>query len=262
VTTIPLVSLRAVSKSYVEGNAERVVLRATDATFTRGEFIVLLGKSGSGKSTLLNILGGIDLPSAGEIDILGNRLAHMSEEARTLFRRANIGFIFQTFNLIPTLTVEENLLLPLELRGPPLPGGRSGRRTPQFRADCRARARALLAELGLEARHGSFPDVLSGGEQQRVAVARALIHEPALVLADEPTGNLDERTGRDVLDLIDRLTRQRSGTVLVVTHDRDLIGRADRVFVLEEGRLSERAPNDTGSDTDSDRGAPPPPGAR
>jgi putative ABC transport system ATP-binding protein len=256
VTSIPLVSLRAVSKSYVEGNSERLVLRATDATFARGEFIVLLGKSGSGKSTLLNILGGIDLPSAGEIDILGNRLAHMSEEARTLFRRANIGFIFQTFNLIATLTVEENLLLPLELRGPP-PGAGSSRRDPRFRADCRARARALLAELGLESRHGSFPDVLSGGEQQRVAVARALIHDPALVLADEPTGNLDERTGRDVLDLIDRLTRQRSGTVLVVTHDRDLIGRADRVFVLEEGRLSERAPNDTS--TDLDRGAPLPP---
>jgi putative ABC transport system ATP-binding protein len=259
VTSIPLVSLRGLNKSYVEGRSERVVLQSIDARFERGEFIVLLGKSGSGKSTLLNILGGIDRPSGGEIEILGRPLAHMSEEGRTLFRRVHIGFIFQTFNLIPTLTVEENLLLPLELRGPRREAGddagagsragsgagaRAGvRRRSQTRARDRAQARALLTELGLDSRRDSFPDVLSGGEQQRVAVARALIHEPALVLADEPTGNLDERTGRDVLELIHRLTRARAGTVLVVTHDRDLMNRADRVFVLEEGRLSElRAP--------------------
>jgi putative ABC transport system ATP-binding protein len=260
VTSIPLVSLRGLNKSYVEGSSERLVLQSIDARFERGEFIVLLGKSGSGKSTLLNILGGIDRPSAGEIEILGRPLAHMSEEERTLFRRVHIGFIFQTFNLIPTLTVEENLLLPLELRGPRREGAddvvaragagpatRASRRS-QTRARDRAEARALLTELGLESRRDSFPDVLSGGEQQRVAVARALIHEPALVLADEPTGNLDERTGRDVLELIHRLTRARAGTVLVVTHDRDLMNRADRVFVLEEGRLSElRAPPPTGT---------------
>ena len=227
----PIVSLRGVTKSYVEGNVVREVLHAVDATFGAGEFIVLLGKSGSGKSTFLNVLSGIDIPSGGAIEVLGQSLQTMTEEARTRFRRAHVGFIFQTYNLIPTLTVEENLLLPLELRG-------------EVGATARHKSRTLLASVGLEARHGSFPDALSGGEQQRVAVARALIHEPALVLADEPTGNLDERTGRDVLDLIDRLTRQRQGTVLVVTHDRDLLERADRVFVLEDGLLRERSAAD------------------
>src|SRR4051794_36896161 len=204
----PLVSLRSVCKSYVEGGAERVVLAGVNAELFAGEFVVLLGKSGSGKSTLLNVLSGIDLPSSGEVVALGSSLTSMNEEERTLFRRRYVGFIFQSYNLIPTLTVEENLLLPLELRGEA--GGPAMRK-----------ARALLTELGLETRRDSPPDVLSGGEQQRIAVARALIHEPALVLADEPTGNLDDRTGREVLDLIDRLTRQAERTVLVVTHDSD-----------------------------------------
>jgi putative ABC transport system ATP-binding protein len=227
----PIVSMRGVTKNYVEGNVVREVLHAVDATFGTGEFIVLLGKSGSGKSTFLNVLSGIDIPSGGEIEVLGRSLRTMTEEARTRFRREHVGFIFQTYNLIPTLTVMENLRLPLELRG-------------EVGVTALQKARALLASVGLEARHDSFPDALSGGEQQRVAVARALIHEPALVLADEPTGNLDERTGRDVLDLIDRLTRQRQGTVLVVTHDRDLLERADRVFVLESGVLRERSAAD------------------
>jgi putative ABC transport system ATP-binding protein len=229
----PLVSLRSVCKSYVEGGAERVVLAGVNAELFAGEFVVLLGKSGSGKSTLLNVLSGIDLPSSGEVVALGSSLTSMNEEERTLFRRRYVGFIFQSYNLIPTLTVEENLLLPLELRG------EAGE--PAMR-----KARALLAELGLETRRDSPPDVLSGGEQQRIAVARALIHEPALVLADEPTGNLDDRTGREVLDLIDRLTRQAERTVLVVTHDSDLIERGDRVFVLERGALVERAKRDVG----------------
>jgi putative ABC transport system ATP-binding protein len=227
----PIVSMRGVTKNYVEGGVVREVLHAVDATFGAGEFIVLLGKSGSGKSTFLNVLSGIDIPSGGEIEVLGRSLRTMTEEARTRFRREHVGFIFQTYNLIPTLTVMENLRLPLELLG-------------EVGVTAVQKARALLASVGLEARHDSFPDALSGGEQQRVAVARALIHEPALVLADEPTGNLDERTGRDVLDLIDRLTRQRQGTVLVVTHDRDLLARADRVFVLEGGVLRERSAAD------------------
>jgi putative ABC transport system ATP-binding protein len=224
----PLVSLRGVTKSYVEGGAEREVLSAVHAELEAGEFVVLLGKSGSGKSTLLNILSGIDLPSRGEVLVMGKALSAMTEEERTLFRRQHVGFIFQTYNLIPTLTVEENLLLPLELRGGANEGGTR-------------KALALLAEVGLAERRASFPDALSGGEQQRVAVARALVHEPALVLADEPTGNLDDRTGREVLDLIDRLTRQAQRTVLVVTHDRDLIDRADRVLLLERGELREQA---------------------
>jgi putative ABC transport system ATP-binding protein len=227
---MPVVSLRAVSKSYREGSAERTVLSGVDASFESGEFVVLLGKSGSGKSTLLNLVSGIDLPSQGEVVVLGRELGRLSEEARTLFRRDHLGFVFQAYNLIPTLTVEENLMLPLDL---------------QKRADeaARDRVRGLLDAVGLGDRARSFPDALSGGEQQRIAVARALVHEPEIVLADEPTGNLDDRTGREVLDLIDRLTRQRKRTVLVVTHDRDLIDRADRVFLLEAGALHERPKN-------------------
>ena len=222
-----VVSLRAVTKSYREGETERQVLSRIDATFAAGEFIVLLGKSGSGKSTLLHLVSGIDLPTEGEVEILGKKLGDLSEEARTLLRRDHLGFIFQAYNLVPTLTVEENVLLPLELRGE---AGKAGR----------DRVRAMLDRIGLANRAESFPDLLSGGEQQRVAVARALVHSPALVLADEPTGNLDERTGADILDLLQGLGHEERRTVLVVTHDRDVLERADRVFVLENGALTEQ----------------------
>ena len=221
-----VVSLRAVTKSYREGETERRVLSRIDASFAAGEFIVLLGKSGSGKSTLLHLVSGIDLPSEGEVEIMGQRLGDLSEEARTLLRRDHLGFIFQAYNLVPTLTVEENVLLPLELRGE---AGASGR----------DRVQVLLERIGLANRARSFPDLLSGGEQQRVAVARALVHRPALVLADEPTGNLDERTGADILDLLQGLGHEERRTVLVVTHDRDVVARADRVFTLEHGVLTE-----------------------
>ncbi|HMJ52105.1 MAG TPA: ABC transporter ATP-binding protein [Polyangiaceae bacterium] len=223
-----VVSLRAVTKSYREGETERRVLSRIDASFAAGEFIVLLGKSGSGKSTLLHLVSGIDLASEGEVEIMGQRLGDLSEEARTLLRRDHLGFIFQAYNLVPTLTVEENVLLPLELRGE---AGASGR----------DRVQVLLERIGLANRARSFPDLLSGGEQQRVAVARALVHRPALVLADEPTGNLDERTGADILDLLQGLGHEERRTVLVVTHDRDVVARADRVFTLEHGVLTEHA---------------------
>ncbi|HMI87155.1 MAG TPA: ABC transporter ATP-binding protein [Polyangiaceae bacterium] len=223
-----VVSLRAVTKSYREGETERRVLSRIDASFAAGEFIVLLGKSGSGKSTLLHLVSGIDLPTEGEVHIMGQRLGGLSEEARTLLRRDHLGFIFQAYNLVPTLTVEENVLLPLELRGEAGPTGRD-------------RVHALLERVGLANRAQSFPDLLSGGEQQRVAVARALVHRPALVLADEPTGNLDERTGADILDLLEGLGHEERRTVLVVTHDRDVVARADRVFALEHGVLTEQA---------------------
>jgi putative ABC transport system ATP-binding protein len=221
-----VVSLRAVTKSYREGEIERRVLSRIDASFAAGEFIVLLGKSGSGKSTLLHIVSGIDLPTEGEVEILGRKLGDLSEEERTLLRRDHLGFIFQAYNLVPTLTVEENVLLPLELRGE---GGETGRE----------RAQAIIARIGLASRAQSFPDLLSGGEQQRVAVARALVHRPALVLADEPTGNLDQRTGADILDLLEGLGHEERRTVIVVTHDRDVVARADRVFKLENGVLTE-----------------------
>src|SRR6185369_10013229 len=204
-------------------------------TLRRGEIAVLVGKSGTGKSTLLNLLSGIDLPSAGEVVIDGVPLNRLSERERTLFRRDRIGFVFQFFNLIPTLTVEENLLLPLELKG-------------KIRPEERRAALDLLAEVGLADRAASFPDRLSGGEQQRVAVARALAHDPLLVLADEPTGNLDLETGLQVLALLDRLTRQAGKTMVMVTHSPEVVGIADRVFRIEDCRLVELPPARTGGE--------------
>jgi putative ABC transport system ATP-binding protein len=220
------VRLRRLGKTYSEGARERVVLRDVDATIGRGELAVILGRSGSGKSTLLNLISGIDLPTSGEVVVDGVSLTSLSEQDRTLFRRRHIGFVFQFYNLIPTLTVEENLLLPLELNG------RRGKEA----------ALALLAEVGLADRAASFPDRLSGGEQQRVAVARALVHDPQLVLADEPTGNLDAETGQQVLALLDRLSRAAGKTLVMVTHSAEAAGLADRVFSVQSGRLVERPP--------------------
>ena len=219
-----LVELAGVTKTYREGDRDQTVLRDVDATVARGELVVVVGRSGSGKSTLLNLIGGIDQPTAGEIVVDGVPLTGVSEEARTRFRRGRIGFVFQFFNLIPTLTVAENLLLPLELNG---------------RTGVAARRTALqrLEEVGLADRATAFPERLSGGEQQRVAVARALVHDPLLVLADEPTGNLDLETGRQVLELLDRLTRQAKKTMVMATHSREVVGLADRVLVIRDGRL-------------------------
>ncbi len=223
----PVVELHDVSKSYAEGDAVREVLSHVRLTLHAGEFVVLLGRSGSGKSTLLNLISGIDLPSRGTVRVDGRELVTLSEHERTLLRRERIGFIFQAFNLLPTLTVEENILLPLELTG------RDG-------PESHGRVRELLDRVGLGNRAASFPDRLSGGEQQRVAVARALAHTPPLLLADEPTGNLDEQTGRKVLDLLEGLTRRENACALIVTHDPGLVARADRVLSLETGRLLER----------------------
>jgi putative ABC transport system ATP-binding protein len=203
-------------------------LRDVNAVIEEGEFVVLLGRSGSGKSTLLNLISGIDLPSAGEISFNGVTLNTLSERERTLFRRRHIGFIFQSFNLIPTLTVEENCLLPLELNG-------------MTGLQARKRCREALAQLGLADRAASFPDRLSGGEQQRVAIGRALVHDPRLVLADEPTGNLDLETGQEVLDLLDRVTRAAGKTLVMVTHSREVVGLADRILTISKGQLVEPA---------------------
>jgi putative ABC transport system ATP-binding protein len=222
----PAVELRKVSKSYREGEVERVVLRDVSVTIARGEIAVLVGRSGSGKSTLLNVIAGIDHPTAGTVLVNGTDLTAADEHARTLFRRQHIGFVFQFFNLIPLLTVEENLLLPLDLNG-------------RADADGVKRARALLERVGLGGRGDSFPERLSGGEQQRVAIARALVHDPVLVLADEPTGNLDVETAADVLDLLDTLAREAGRTVLMVTHSREVVGVADRIFTVQRGSLVE-----------------------
>ncbi|MEM6644799.1 MAG: ABC transporter ATP-binding protein [Bacteroidota bacterium] len=220
----PAVVLHRLNKTYQEGGQQRKVLDGVEATIERGEFIVLLGRSGSGKSTLLNLISGIDLPTSGRVVLGGVDLTGETEQARTLFRRHHIGFVFQAFNLIPTLTVAENLLLPLELSG-------------DLTDAETERALDILGEVGLRNRADSFPDRLSGGEQQRVAIARALAHNPLLILADEPTGNLDYQTAEQVLGLIDRLVRQAGKTTLMVTHDRSLIDLADRVLTLRGGKL-------------------------
>ena len=223
----PALELRNVSKSYHEGETERVVLRNVSVTIARGEIVVLLGRSGSGKSTLLNVIAGIDRPTTGCVLVDGTDLTALDEQARTRFRRAHIGFVFQFFNLIPLLTVEENLLLPLDLNG---------------RADAKgaARARELLDRVGLGGRGESYPERLSGGEQQRVAIARALLQDPALILADEPTGNLDTETATGVLDLLDTLAREAGRTVVMVTHSREVVGVADRIYAIQRGALVER----------------------
>lgn len=222
----PLIRLQGVTKSYPEGDRERVVLRDLTASFGRGEFAALVGRSGSGKSTLLNLVSGIDLPTAGSVSVGGVDLVRLTERERTLFRRGNIGFVFQFFNLIPTLTVLENLLLPLELKGSL---GKAERR----------RASELLESIGLPDRSGSYPDRLSGGEQQRLAVARALVHRPQILLADEPTGNLDAETGAQVLDLLTALVRQEGATLLLVTHSPEVASLADRILTLRGGKMEE-----------------------
>jgi putative ABC transport system ATP-binding protein len=216
--------LEHLSKSFQEGPHRRLVLRDTNAVFRRGESVAIVGESGSGKSTLLNLISGIDHADSGAIWIGGENLVTLDERRRTLFRRRNIGFVFQFFNLLPTLTVQENIVLPLELNGI------NGTQATQ-------RAHSLFDAVGLGDRADTFPDRLSGGEQQRVAIARALIHDPRLVLADEPTGNLDEETSREVLSLLDRLTRQVDKNLIIVTHSAEAAACADRVLYLSEGQL-------------------------
>ena len=223
---IPVLELKGLTRRYREGDREHTILHDAGAVVEKGDFVALLGPSGSGKSTLLNLVSGIDAPDGGEVRVDGASLTGMSERDRTLFRRRHIGFVFQFYNLLPTLTVEENLLLPLELKG-------------KIGGEERRRARSLLEEVGLAGREASFPDRLSGGEQQRIAVARAVIHRPLLVLADEPTGNLDAAAEDRVLDLLEGLTSSAGTTLLVVTHSRDVAARARRILRIRDGRLVE-----------------------
>ncbi len=213
-------------KSFKEGTQTRYVLRDTKACFGQGESIAILGQSGSGKSTLLNLISGIDQADGGSIWLNGQELTAMTEQQRTLFRRHHIGVIFQFFNLIPTLTVWENVVLPLELSG-------------VKNGDLGDKAAPLLDAVGLLHRKDTFPDRLSGGEQQRVAIARALVNDPLLVLADEPTGNLDEATGQRILQLLDSLTRQAGKNMIMVTHSLEAAAYADRTFRLQNGQLNE-----------------------
>jgi len=219
-----VIAIRQLSRSFREGERVHRVLEAADATIATAEVVAVIGRSGSGKSTLLNLVSGIDRPDSGSVAIDGHEVTGLTEPARTIFRRRHIGFVYQFFNLLPTLDVAENVRLVLELNGV------RGR-------EARERSAAILTAVGLGDRLHSAVDSLSGGEQQRVAIARALVHRPSVLLADEPTGNLDDATARQVLPVLLSLARTSGATLLIVTHDASLARSADRVLELKDGRL-------------------------
>ena len=216
--------LQGLYKSYFDGSGDHHILKGADLNVEKGETVAILGSSGSGKSTLLNLIAGIDLPDQGEVRIDGKSLGQMSEKNRTLLRRRTVGFVFQSFNLIPTLNVYENLMLPLELNQISKNSGIVSQ---------------MLEALGLKGREESHPDRLSGGEQQRVAIARALMHQPSLLLADEPTGNLDAETSQETLKLINHLVHRSRTTMIMATHSQEVIEWVDRVLGIEDGKLIE-----------------------
>jgi putative ABC transport system ATP-binding protein len=221
-----MLRITGLCRSFREGDREHRVLDNAAALLGNAEVVAVIGRSGSGKSTLLNLISGIDRPDSGSVEMDGVEVTSLTEPRLTLFRRKHIGFVYQFFNLVPTLDVEENVRLVLELNG--------------IRGTvARERSAAVLREVGLDDRARSAVDTLSGGEQQRVAIARALVHEPALLLADEPTGNLDDETARQVLPVLLSLARRRGATLLIVTHDVALARAADRVLELRDGRLQE-----------------------
>ena len=216
--------MQGLYKSYFDGSGDHHILKGADLNIEKGETVAILGSSGSGKSTLLNLIAGIDLPDQGEVRIDGKSLGQMSEKNRTLLRRKTMGFVFQSFNLIPTLNVFENLMLPLELNQISKNSGIISQ---------------MLEALGLKGREESHPDRLSGGEQQRVAIARALMHQPSLLLADEPTGNLDAETSQETLKLINHLVHRSRTTMIMATHSQEVIEWVDRVLGIEDGKLIE-----------------------
>lgn len=223
---LPIIDLRKVTKSYQRGEVEIPALKETSLQVFPGEFVVLLGPSGCGKTTLINLIGGLDTPTSGEVFINSKSLAHMDDEALTAFRRDDVGFIFQFFNLVNTLTARENILLAAELSAQPLD------------------ADDVLASVGLAGREHHFPSELSGGEQQRVAIARALVKHAPLLLCDEPTGELDFETGRMIIDLLHRTTHERDQTVMMVTHNAAIGTIADRVLRLRSGSILSDEHND------------------
>ncbi|MGC4112569.1 MAG: ABC transporter ATP-binding protein [Nocardioides sp.] len=221
----PVVAFRSVSKVYGTGTARVDALVDVSVDIRGGEFTAVMGPSGSGKSTFMNLAAGLDDPSAGEVWVAGQPLHRMDDDARTLLRREHVGFVFQAFNLVPTLTALENVLLPFDLA--------ERRVTPQDRA----RVDALISALGLADRIGHRPGQLSGGQQQRVAIARALASQPQIVVADEPTGNLDTRSSREVLALLRTAVREYGQTIAMVSHDPVAASYADRILVIADGRI-------------------------
>ena len=220
---MPAIEVRQLFKT-IENSASRVeILRDVSFSVPRGQFLAIMGASGSGKSTLLGLLAGLDTATSGTIILDGTDITHLKEDALARLRGQKIGFVFQSYQLVPTLTAEENVLLPAELSG--------------FNGQSRERAHALLERVGLADRMGHYPVQLSGGEQQRVALARAFMTRPPILMADEPTGNLDSTNGRHVLDLLVELNREEKTTLVLVTHDRKLAEHADRILTLSDGHV-------------------------
>ncbi|MFQ2822449.1 MULTISPECIES: ABC transporter ATP-binding protein [Aeromonas] len=228
-SSTPIIVVKGLGKSVRLGQESLTILEGIDLQVNSGETMALVGASGSGKSTLLGLLAGLDLPSQGDIEILGKSLGELDEEGRARLRAEQIGFVFQSFLLLPTMTALENVMLPAELRG---------------ERDCEPRARELLAAVGLGERLHHLPPRLSGGEQQRVAIARAFMTRPSLLLADEPTGNLDSKTGEKVIELLFELNRKHGTTLVVVTHDHQLAERCQRQVVMTAGRLEREVAHD------------------
>ena len=218
-----IIEVRRLVKRINSGSHEVEILRGVDFSIPAGQFVAIMGPSGSGKSTLLGLLAGLDTPTEGRILLDGEEINRLSEDQMALLRARKIGFVFQSYHLVPTLTAEENVLLPLDLAG----DGRHGAE----------RARELLESVGLADRLDHYPVQLSGGEQQRVALARAFVSKPPVVMADEPTGNLDSTNGRHVLEMLLDLNRQQQTTLILVTHDRDLASQADRLITLKDGEV-------------------------
>jgi len=216
-----MIELRGVSKTVESGGQPLTILHPLDLSIAQGEFLAIVGASGSGKSTLLGLLAGLDAPSTGQVLVDGVDITALTEDRLARLRGEKIGFVFQFFHLVPSLTAFENILVPMEIAR---------------RRDATARARQLLGEVGLVDRGHHYPSQLSGGEQQRVAIARALANDPPIVLADEPTGNLDSSTGRHILDLLLDVRRARGSTLVLVTHDASIAARADARLVLRDGR--------------------------
>ena len=231
--------LEDVRKTYRISRPPRVVLDGVSLTVRRGEFVAIMGPSGSGKSTLLHVLGGLEPPNSGVVRVDGEDLYAMPDEQRSAFRRDHIGFVFQFFNLIPSLTAAENIALPLRLRA----GGRK-----IGRQEVIDRVSVLMDQLNLRGLQGHGPEEISGGEQQRVAIGRALAAAPSLLLADEPTGNLDWSTGHEVMGLLSRLCRSQAQTTVLVTHDARVAVHADRVLVVRDGNIIDDVPLSRGAD--------------
>ena len=217
-----VLEVRELTKKYGQGESEVIALDHVSFSVERGEFVAIVGASGSGKSTLMNLIGGLDHPTGGSVIIEENDITSMSEDELAIFRRRNLGIIYQFYNLIPTLTAEENIALPWKLDG---------------RRENKKRLAEILQLLGLEKRAKHLPGQMSGGQQQRVSIGRALINEPAFILADEPTGNLDSRTGMEIMDILKHANQKYKQTILLVTHDEKIALQAGRIITIGDGKI-------------------------